>query len=78
MIIPVAERGVKHILIRLLIAIVHIQVMHEQTSARRFAYFHTVPSLYLLYIFSWVITGIAECIYFRAAYKKSILKAQIW
>ena len=43
-----------------------------------FAYFHTVPSLYLLYIFSWVITGIAECIYFRAAYKKSILKAQIW
>ena len=43
-----------------------------------FAYFHTVPSLYLLYIFSWVITGIAECIYFRYAYKKFVLKAQVW
>ena len=41
-IIPVAERSVKQILIRLLIAIVHIQVMHEQTSVRRFAYLYTV------------------------------------
>ena len=43
-----------------------------------FAYFHTVPSLYLLYIFSWVITGIAEYLYFRASYKKSIVAAQMW
>ena len=43
-----------------------------------FAYFHTVPSLYLLYIFSWAITGIAEYLYFRASYKKSILAAQMW
>lgn len=43
-----------------------------------FAYFHTVPSLYLLYIFSWVITGVAEYIYFRSAYHKSIVKAQLW
>ncbi len=35
-----------------------------------FAYFHTIPSLYLLYIFSWVITAIAEIIYFIVSYKK--------
>lgn len=33
-----------------------------------FAYFHTIPSLYLLYFFSWLITAIAEIIYFRIAY----------
>ena len=38
----------------------------------------SVPSLYLLYIFSWVITGIAEYLYFRASYKKSIVAAQMW
>ena len=43
-----------------------------------FAYFHTITSLYLLYMFSWIITGVAEYIYFRAAYKKIILKPQTW
>ena len=43
-----------------------------------FAYFHTVPSLYLLYIFSWVITGIAEFLYFRASYKKCLASTQMW
>lgn len=35
-----------------------------------FAYFHTIPSLYLLYIFSWTITAIAEIICFAVSYKK--------
>lgn len=35
-----------------------------------FAYFHTIPSLYLLYIFSWVITAAAEMVYFGVSYKK--------
>lgn len=35
-----------------------------------FAYFHTISSLYLLYIFSWVITAIAEIICFIISYKK--------
>ncbi len=43
-----------------------------------FAFFHTVPSLYLLYIFSWVITGIAEFLYFRATYKKCLTSTQLW
>lgn len=37
-----------------------------------FAHFKTIPSLYLLYIFSWLITGIAELIYFISVYKKAI------
>ena len=35
-----------------------------------FAHFHTIPSLYLLYIFSWTITAIAEIICFIVSYKK--------
>ena len=35
-----------------------------------FAYFRTIPSLYLLYIFSWTITAIAEIIYFIVSYKR--------
>ena len=39
-----------------------------------FAFFHTIPSLYLLYIFSWAITGTAEYLYFRASYRKHVLR----
>ena len=35
-----------------------------------FAHFHTTASLYLLYIFSWSITAVAEILYFRACFKK--------
>ena len=35
-----------------------------------FAYFHTIPSLYLLYIFSWTITALAEIACFVVCYKK--------
>ena len=35
-----------------------------------FAYFRTIPSLYLLYIFSWFITAVAEIICFAVSYKK--------
>lgn len=34
-----------------------------------FAYFGTIPSLYLLYIFSWSITAVVEMIYFRKVYR---------
>lgn len=37
-----------------------------------FAYFKTVPSLYLLYIFSWSITAVAEIIYFVHVYRKAV------
>ena len=35
-----------------------------------FAYFRTIPSLYLIYIFSWTITAIAEIIYFAVTYRR--------
>ena len=35
-----------------------------------FAHFHTIPSLYLLYIFSWLITSVAEIICFAVNYRK--------
>jgi len=37
-----------------------------------FAHFGTADSLFLLYIFSWVITGIAEVAYFVRVYKQRI------
>lgn len=38
-----------------------------------FAYFATIPSLYLLYVFSWSITSALETWYFFRCYKKEIL-----
>ncbi len=37
-----------------------------------FAYFKTIPSLYLLYVCSWTLTAIFETIYFVFIYKKQI------
>lgn len=37
-----------------------------------FAHFQTVPSLYLVYIFSWSITAIAEIVYFVRSYKQTM------
>lgn len=34
-----------------------------------FAYFKTIPSLFLLYIFSWLLTALAEIIYFIRGYR---------
>lgn len=39
-----------------------------------FAYFHTIMSLYLLYIFSWSITAIAEMLYFAHIYRALLPK----
>lgn len=37
-----------------------------------FAHFHTIQSLYLLYVFSWAITSIVEMMYFAYTYKKLV------
>lgn len=39
-----------------------------------FEYFKTIESLYLLYIFSWTITAVAEIIYFVIIYRKVAFK----
>lgn len=35
-----------------------------------FAYFKTIPSLFLLYVFSWLITAVAQIIYFFYSYSR--------
>ena len=35
-----------------------------------FAHFHTIPSLYLLYFFSWAITSVAEVLYFVFSFRR--------
>ena len=42
-----------------------------------FAYFHTITSLYLLYICSWAITAIAELVYFRGILRKLLPEVRI-
>lgn len=37
-----------------------------------FAYFGTLQSLYLLYIFSWAITGAAQIFYYRKVYRRQM------
>ena len=37
-----------------------------------FAYFETITSIYLLYVFSWSITAIAEIIYFIKIYREKV------
>ena len=37
-----------------------------------FAYFQTRPSLYLLYVFSWSITAVAEILYFIRIYRQKM------
>ena len=42
-----------------------------------FAYFHTIPSLYLLYFFSWTITSVAEILYFVYTWRKMVREGQL-
>lgn len=35
-----------------------------------FAHFHTIASLYLLYVFSWSITAAAEIVYFLRVFRR--------
>ena len=37
-----------------------------------FAYFHTITSLYLLYVFSWTITAALEAVYFVRCYRQQL------
>lgn len=41
-----------------------------------FAYFRTIEALYLLYVFSWLLTAIAEILYFIGVYRTSCRSRQ--
>ena len=67
-----ASRGLGKSLVPTIIVILGSCVFRILWIFTVFAYFKTVTSLYLLYIFSWSITGIAEMIYFNRIYRKAL------
>ena len=73
-----ASRGIGRSIIPTIIVIMGSCVFRVIWVYTVFAYFGTIPSLFLLYIFSWAITGVAEYIYFRASYKKCMTEMQMW
>ena len=66
-----ASRGLGKSLHPTLIVILGSCVFRVAWVYTVFAYFRTLKSLYLLYIFSWSITAIAEIIYFIFAYRSA-------
>ena len=67
-----ASRGLGETLVPTFIVIMGSCVFRVVWIYTVFAYFHTVPSLYLLYCISWTITAIAEIIYFVYLYRKNV------
>lgn len=65
-----ASRGLGKSLVPTVIVIMGSCVFRVIWVYTIFAYFKTIPSLYLLYVFSWTLTAIAEIIYFANIYKK--------
>lgn len=67
-----ASRGLGKSVIPMIIVILGSCVFRIVWVNTIFAYFKTIPSLYLLYVFSWSITAIAEIIYFISVYRKAV------
>jgi len=71
-----ASRGLGKTIIPTVIVIMGSCVFRIIWVYTVFAYFKTIPSLYLLYVFSWAITATAEIIYFAVIYKKIVKRKQ--
>ena len=67
-----ASRGLGRSLVPTIIVILGSCVFRVIWVFTVFAHFRTILSLYLLYIFSWTLTGIAELIYFIHCYRIQI------
>jgi len=65
-----ACRGIGKTVAPIVFEIIGVCVFRVAWVYTVFAYFKTIPSLYLLYVFSWVITAAGEIIYFVVQYKK--------
>ena len=70
-----ASRGIGKSFIPTIIVITGSCVFRVIWVYTIFPYFHTITSLYLVYIFSWVITAIFEIAYFLYAYKRELKKS---
>ena len=67
-----ASRGLGKSLVPTVMVIMGSCVFRVTWIYTVFAHFGTIPSLYLLYVFSWSLTAIAEIIYFVYCYKKQM------
>ena len=68
-----ASRGIGKTIVPTIIVITGSCVLRIIWIYTIFVHFHTIPSLYLLYIFSWSVTAICEMIYFFKTYNKQIV-----
>ena len=65
-----ASRGIGKTIVPTTLVIIGSCVFRVVWIYTIFAHFHTIPSLYLLYFFSWVLTSIVEIIYFAISFHK--------
>lgn len=66
------SRGLGKSLVPTIIVIIGSCVFRLVWVYTVFAYFGTIPSLYLLYVFSWSITAVAELLYYRHSLKTAL------
>lgn len=71
-----ASRGLGKTTIPTVIVIIGSCVFRIVWIYTVFAYFGTIESLYLLYVFSWLITAVAEIIYFARIYRSTCRKQE--
>lgn len=67
-----ASRGLGHTVIPTVIVVLGSCVFRVIWVYTIFAHYHTIPSLYLLYPCSWIITAIAEMVYFVRCYRRAV------
>ena len=65
-----ASRGIGRSIVPTIIVIMGSCVFRVIWVYTLFAYFGTIPSLFLLYIFSWAITAVVQILYFRSQFRK--------
>nr|WP_294528378.1 MATE family efflux transporter [uncultured Blautia sp.] len=63
-----ASRGIGKTVVPTIVVILGSCVFRIAWIYTVFAHFHTIPSLYLLYFFSWSITSVAEVLYFAFSF----------
>ena len=67
-----ASRGLGHTVVPTVLVILGSCVFRVIWVYTVFAYFHTVESLYLVFVCSWLVTALAEAIYFVLCYRKQM------
>ncbi len=67
-----ASRGLGKTAIPAMIVMLGSGVFRVLWLVTVFLYFRTIESIYLLYIFSWTVTSVAEILYFKHIYKQML------